>query len=221
MFTLFDQWFAKAQAEEGFFSKAMCLATCTKDGYPSNRMVLMQHYDSRGWCFYTNFESRKGKELQENPRAAATFFWEKCKRSVRIEGDVEEVTAKEADDYFNSRPYGSRVGAWASQQSQPLATREELVAEVAKFEEKYPEQKEATPIAPEDTKEGGTSFKSGSRVAGTEVPRPPHWSGFRIMPRKIEFWEEGEFRLHHRHQYTMVKKEGDALPEWELRTLQP
>lgn len=173
-FEIFDMWLAEAEASEPRDATAMTLATVGEDGMPSARMVLLKGVDERGFVFYTNLESCKGRQLSVNPKAALLFYWKSKNRQIRLEGEVEAVTDAEADAYFASRPRDSRIGAWASAQSRPLAGRFELEKEVAKYALKY-------------------------AVGG--VPRPPHWSGFRLKPRRIEFWQEGTFRLHDRLVY--------------------
>ena len=174
-FRLFQAWFDEASATELNDPNAMTVATCTPDGTPSARIVLLKDFDARGFVFYTNREGRKGGELIANPRAALLFHWKALQRQVRIEGDVEPVTAAEADAYFNSRARISRLGALASDQSRPLPSRGELERRVAELDARYP---------------------------GDTIPRPPHWSGFRVRPRSIEFWQDMPFRLHDRRVYT-------------------
>ena len=182
-FTLFDTWFAEAQASEPNVSDAMALATADADGHPSVRMVLLKGHDERGFVFYTNLDSRKGGELAANPSVALLFHWKSLRRQVRIEGPVSAVSQVEADAYFASRGRTSRIGAWASDQSRPLDRRETFVERVAEV---------------------------GRRFEGEEVPRPPRWSGFRVTPKAIEFWEDGEHRLHHRRLFT---RDGDRWNE--------
>lgn len=170
----FEAWMAEAERSEPNDPNAMTLATATSDGTPSARMVLLKGVDDRGFAFYTNLESRKALVLKNNPRAALIFHWKSLKRQVRIEGLVEPVDEAEADAYFASRPRISQIGAWASKQSQPLKGRFELEARVARFAAK---------------------FHVGA------VPRPEFWSGFRVVPQRIEFWEEQAFRLHDRVVY--------------------
>jgi pyridoxamine 5'-phosphate oxidase len=153
---------------------AFALGTVDDRGQPSVRMVLLKGHDARGVVFYTNYDGRKGGELQAHPMAAATFHWQPLEVSVRVEGAVTEVTDAEADAYFASRPRGSQIGAWASLQSQPMARPNDLTRRVAEFESKY---------------------------AGGAVPRPPNWSGFRIALERIEFWKNMPSRLHERHVY--------------------
>jgi len=174
-FAQFDAWFAEAAGSEVNDPNAMTLATCTADGVPSARIVLRKGHDPRGFVFYTNTSSRKGDELAANPRAALLFHWKALGRQVRVEGAVEGVTAAEADAYYATRPRISRLGAWASLQSQALPERAVLEQRLAEAEQKYP---------------------------GEDIPRPPHWSGYRVLPARIEFWQNMPFRLHDRTIYT-------------------
>ena len=174
-FGLFETWFAEAKAREPNDPNAMTLATATPNAAPSARVVLMKEWDRRGFVFYTNKQSRKGDELAANPQVALLFHWKSLLRQIRIEGVVEHVTDAEADAYYNSRPKISRLGAWASIQSRPLAERGLLEQRVAEMEAKYP---------------------------GDEVPRPPHWSGYRVIPARFEFWQDMPFRLHERTIFT-------------------
>lgn len=167
----FEAWLAEATASEPNDANAVCLATATPEGLPSARMVLLKGVDARGFVFYTNLESRKGTELEANPNAALCFHWKSLHRSVRVEGAVEPVSAEEADAYFASRARTSRLGAWASKQSRPLESRFALEKAVAEY---------------------------GLKYAVGEIPRPPHWSGFRIVPRRMELWRDMPFRLHER-----------------------
>jgi len=169
---IFTRWFEDARLNELNDPDAMSLATCTPDGRPSLRMVLLKDADVRGFTFYTNLESRKGQELRDNPHAALCLHWKSLRRQVRIEGPVEPVSPEEADAYFASRPRGSQIGAWASRQSRPLVDgRFELEKRIAEF-----------------------TIKFG---LGT-IPRPGHWSGFRVVPERFEFWQDRPFRLHDR-----------------------
>jgi len=186
----FEAWMAEAAASEPNDPNAMCLATATPDGRPSARMVLLKGVDARGFVFYTNLESRKGAELSANPYAALCFHWKTLARSVRIEGRVQPVSAEEADAYFASRPRGSRIGAWASKQSRPLESRLALEKRVAEF---------------------------GLKFAVGEIPRPPFWSGFRLVPVRIEFWRDMPFRLHER---LLFSREGPDAP-WRTEMLYP
>lgn len=174
-YALFDTWMAEAAKSEPNDPNAMSLATATADGRPSVRIVLLKGRDDRGFVFYTNMESRKGTELAGNPNAALLFYWKELHRQVRIEGKVEHVTAAEADAYFASRHRISRLGAWASQQSRPLPERALLEARLEEVESRYP---------------------------GEEVPRPGYWSGYRVLPERMEFWQDMPFRLHDRTIYT-------------------
>lgn len=184
----FHRWFAEAEASEPNDANAMAIASVGADGQPSVRMVLLKDADTRGFVFYTNYESRKGRQLLETRKAALVFHWKILGRQVRAEGSVETVSDEEADAYFASRQRSSQVGAWASQQSRPLETRFELEKRVAMFAAKY--------------------------AIGT-VPRPPYWSGFRIVPDRIEFWENKPFRLHDRLVYYRA---GDG---WNTEKLYP
>jgi len=173
-FALFGAWMAEAAPTEPNDPNAVCLATATREGRPSARMVLLKDVDARGFVFYTNLESRKGGELTANPFAAMCFHWKSLGRSVRVEGAVEAVSAAEADAYYASRARGSRIGAWASKQSRPLEGRWALEKAVAEYT---------------------LQFGLG------EIPRPPHWSGFRLVPDRIEFWRNMPFRLHERRVF--------------------
>lgn len=174
-YALFAEWMAEAARSEPNDPNAMCLATSTPEGRPSARMVLLKGHDPRGFVFYTNLESRKGGELAANPFAALCFHWKTLTRSVRVEGRIEPVTPEEADAYYASRSRGSRIGAWASRQSRPLEGRWALEKAVAEYTVKF-----------------GVS----------EIPRPPFWSGFRLLPERIEFWRDMPFRLHERRVFT-------------------
>lgn len=185
---LFNEWFEEAKRSTVEDATAMSLATVDATGAPSNRMVLLKAVDQRGFVFYTNLESRKGHDLKENPRAALCFYWMPLEKQVRIEGRVEPVTPEEADRYFDSRPRESRIGAWASKQSTELEDRFALEKRVAFYMARYPLGK---------------------------VPRPPHWSGYRVVPEKIEFWLKKPFRLHERLLFER-SKEG-----WTTRRLYP
>lgn len=169
-FAAFRRWLDDAWQNEAN-AHAAVLASATPQGRPSARAVLLKGLDDRGFAFYTNLESRKSRELLINPHAALCFLWKSLNRQVRVEGPVEAVSDEEADAYFATRPRDSQIGAWASDQSQPLPSRAELEARVAEFSRRFPE---------------------------ATVPRPPHWSGFRVMPVSIEFWQERPFRLHDR-----------------------
>jgi pyridoxamine 5'-phosphate oxidase len=185
-FDHFDDWFRQAEAKEPNDPNAMALATVGADGMPSLRMVLLKGRDERGFVFYTNHESRKGTQLQAQPKAALCLYWKSLKKQIRIEGEVEQVTAAEADAYFASRQRGSRIGAWASQQSRPLESRFALEKAVAAY---------------------------AARYAIGEIPRPAYWSGFRVAPQEIEFWSDGTFRLHDRIKFV---RNGDAWAKTRL-----
>ncbi|MGI8649904.1 MAG: pyridoxamine 5'-phosphate oxidase [Rubrobacter sp.] len=170
---------------------AMTLATAMPDGTPSARVVLLRGYDERGFVFYSNYEGRKGLELEENPKAALVFYWGDLERQVRVEGEVERVSDDESDAYFASRPRGSRIGAWASEQSRDLKRRETLEARVAEVEERFPD----------------------------EVPRPPFWGGYRVVPLWVEFWQGRESRLHDRLVYR--RSSSGKGTGWSISRLQP
>lgn len=177
LITEFKDWLAEAEQSEPNDANAMSIATVDADGQPSVRMVLLKDVDERGFVFYTNYESQKGSEILDNPKVALCFHWKSLRRSVRVNGIAEKVSDEEADAYFQSRARDSRIGAWASQQSRPMDGRFALEAAVAKYAAKYP--------------------------IG-EVPRPPYWSGFRIVPHRIEFWKDKPFRLHERRQFNVT-----------------
>jgi pyridoxamine 5'-phosphate oxidase len=173
---LFEAWFAEARAGEPNDPETMAVATVGADGRPSVRMVLLKGHDERGFVFYTNGHSRKGNELAANPWAALNFHWKSLRRQVRIEGRVELVTAAEGDAYFATRSRESRLGAWASDQSRPLESREAFEAGYAALVKDYD---------------------------GRDVPRPPHWNGYRVVPDRIEFWSDRPHRLHERRLFTL------------------
>ncbi len=186
----FGRWFADAEAEPRIvFAEAVCLSTLGPAGTPEGRMVLLKHFDERGFVFYTNLESAKARSLARHPRAGMTFHWQPLARQVRIRGVVEPVSADEADAYFATRPRESQLGAWASDQSRDLDSRAMLEDRLRAVQQRFAEG---------------------------DVPRPPHWSGFRIVPEAIEFWQEGPSRLHDRFAY-----ECDATGEWTRRRLYP
>ncbi|MGD9867906.1 MAG: pyridoxamine 5'-phosphate oxidase [Hyphomicrobiales bacterium] len=189
-FALFAEWMAEAAEHEPNDPNAMALATVDPDGLPNVRMVLLKGADETGFVFYTNLESAKGHELAANPRAALVFHWKSLRRQIRVRGPVSPVGPGEADEYFASRPRGSRIGAWASSQSRPLESRFALEKAVAKFTARY---------------------------AVGEVPRPPHWSGFRLEPVEMEFWHDRPYRLHDR----IVFRRKDKSADWTRQRLYP
>jgi len=186
----FERWFRELPAngvtEQDAIS--MTLATATKGGQASARVVLLKSFDDQGFVFYTNYDSRKGADLAENPRACLLFYWSSVWRQVRIEGSVEKVTVEESDQYFHSRPLGSKIGAWASDQSRAVANRAELEKRFEEFGWKF----------------------------GDNVPRPPHWGGYRVRPRTVEFWQGRANRLHDRLLYTL-QEDGT----WSIERLGP
>lgn len=188
-FARFQEWMAEAEASEPSDPNAMTVATATPDGVPSTRAVLLKDVDQRGFVFYTNMQSRKATELAANPRLALLFHWKSLGRQVRIEGRAEHVTVAEADAYFASRPRVSRLGAWASDQSRPLPDRATLERRLADLAARYP---------------------------GDDIPRPPHWSGYRVRPHHFEFWQSMDFRLHDRTVYTRA-----ADGRWAMGKLYP
>jgi pyridoxamine 5'-phosphate oxidase len=178
-FRQFREWFGEAERAGVVAPEAMTLATAAADGAPSARMVLLKDADEDGFVFYTGYDSRKGGELAENRRAALVFYWQPLGKQVRVEGPVERVSEAESAAYFATRPRGSQLAAWASEQSRPLASREELERRYAELEQEY---------------------------EGRDVPLPPHWGGYRLRAEAIEFWEHRENRLHDRVRYTRARE---------------
>jgi pyridoxamine 5'-phosphate oxidase len=190
-FAFFGAWFQEACSASVLEPNAMCLATCVNN-VPSARVVLMKGYDEKGFVWYTNYNSRKSQELITNPVAALTFWWGELERSVRVEGRVEKVSAEESDTYFNSRPRGSQIGAWSSSQSSEIASRAELDEHERQVQERF-------------------------RDASVPVPRPPHWGGFRLVPRRVEFWKGRSSRMHDR----IVFERDSEDSAWKQARLQP
>ncbi len=176
---LFENWLSAAMEAELNDPHAMALATVDSDGMPDVRMVLLKGIDARGFVFYTNSQSAKGKQIKEQSKAALCFHWKSVRRQVRVRGDVERVSEAESDDYFASRARGSQIGAWASDQSQQVVSREALMEATKTVENKY---------------------------EGKNVPRPPHWYGWRVKPQSIEFWQDGAYRLHDRILFKSAQK---------------
>ena len=187
---LFKEWFKKAETTEPNDPNALSLATADKSGRPKVRMVLLKGFSDDGFTFYTNFNSSKGKDLKENPKASMCFHWKSLLRQIRIYGNVVQVSDKEADDYYNSRAYGSRIGAWASNQSEVLESRKFLDDSIEKFKKKFHDE--------------------------NKVPRPPNWSGWRLVPEEIEFWRDGDNRIHERLKYIKNNEKG-----WKRFLLNP
>lgn len=187
-FNLFFEWFEVAKGSEPSDPDAACLATATENGKPSARMVLVRQVDSKGFVFYTNEHSRKGRQLIEGGYGALCYHWKSLERQVRVEGSVEHLSAQESDLYHANRPRESRISAWASQQSQPLESREVFLERVAQITKHY---------------------------EGKDVPRPPHWGGFRIVPERIEFWQAGQARMHDRFVFTR------SPGGWDIQRLYP
>lgn len=179
---LFLDWLAEAETKESVDPSAMFLATVSPDGIPEGRVVLLKGVDDRGFVFYTNTTSAKGKALNDNPKAALCFYWKSLGKQIRISGQTQPVSDIEADAYYNTRPRGSRIGAWASRQSQTLEDKAALIRQMEEYEEKFWEG---------------------------DIPRPPFWSGYRLEPSRYEFWQEGKFRLHTRLLYKKSDKGWD------------
>ena len=176
-FQLFERWFAEAKSKEINDPNALALGTANKEGIPSVRMVLLKGFDQNGFIFYTNLNSQKGKELKENPNASMCFHWKSLLRQIRIVGTLQLVDNKTADDYYNTRAYESRIGAWASKQSSILKNRDELLKTLDDFKKKYNDK--------------------------NNVPRPDYWSGWNLKPTSIEFWLDGDNRIHERLKYIL------------------
>ena len=189
-FELFEEWFEVAKKKEINDPNALALGTASKDGVPSVRMVLLKGFDKDGFIFYTNLKSQKSKELKENPNATMCFHWKSLLRQIRIVGKLNQVDDKIADDYFSTRAYESRIGAWASKQSSILKSRDELLNNLENFKKKYSDK--------------------------DNVPRPDHWSGWNLKPSSIEFWLDGDNRIHERLKYTL-----DNNNNWEKSLLSP
>ena len=188
-FQQFQKWFDQALAAQLTEPNAMTLATATQSGKPSARMVLLKDFDERGFVFYTNYKSHKGQELAENPQAALVFWWAELERQVRISGQVEKLSNQESDEYFHSRPFSSRLGAWASAQSQVISDRVVLELRLQELKTEYENK---------------------------DVPRPPHWGGFRVIPTVIEFWQGRPNRLHDRLDYRRLND-----GRWLIERLSP
>ena len=189
-FELFEEWFEVAKKKEINDPNALALGTASKDGVPSVRMVLLKGFDKDGFIFYTNLKSQKSKELKENPNATMCFHWKSLLRQIRIVGKLNQVDDKTADDYYSTRAYESRIGAWASKQSSILKSRDELLNNLENFKKKYSDK--------------------------DNVPRPDHWSGWNLKPSSIEFWLDGDNRIHERLKYTL-----DNNNNWEKGLLSP
>jgi len=176
---LFSSWFEEAKISEINDPQAMSFSSVSEDGYPSIRMVLLQKFDKRGFVFFTNYNSRKAKEIEINAKGAVCFHWKSIRKQVQAIGRIEKVSDNESDEYYFSRPLGSQIGAWASRQSEHLESREKLMKKVQKYEEKFIDK----------------------------PPRPPFWGGFRLVPQEMEFWSDGKFRLHDRFNFKLVEEE--------------
>ena len=187
---LFNEWFAEAKKTEINDPNALALATSTKDGIPNVRMVLLKGFNENGFVFYTNLNSKKSNDIKSNPWVSMCFHWKSLLRQIRIVGKVKKVSNNEADNYYNSRSYGSRIGAWASRQSMVLQNRDELDKSINYFKKKYSDEK--------------------------NVPRPDYWSGWNLVPSEIEFWLDGENRIHQRLKYTK-----DSKGDWVKNLLSP
>ncbi|BAZ41696.1 pyridoxal 5'-phosphate synthase [Calothrix sp. NIES-4101] len=191
-FVQFQQWFEQARAAELPEPNAMTLATTTPEGKPSARIVLLKDFDSKGFVFYTNYKSRKGQELTSNPQANLVFWWAELERQVRIYGNIEKVSDQESDEYFYSRPLNSRLGAWTSNQSEVITSRDVLEKRFTELQNQYPDG---------------------------DIPRPQYWGGFRVIPSEIEFWQGRPSRLHDRLRYTLVGSNHNS--SWQIERLSP
>ena len=189
-FELFENWFEEAKKKEINDPNALALGTSSKDGVPSVRMVLLKDFDNDGFIFYTNLNSQKGNEIKENPNATMCFHWKSLLRQIRIVGKLKQVDDKIADAYYNSRAYESRIGAWASKQSTVLEKRDDLIKRIEDFKKKFKDQE--------------------------NVPRPKHWSGWNLKPSSIEFWLDGDNRIHERLKYIL-----DENNNWIKKLLNP
>jgi pyridoxamine 5'-phosphate oxidase len=184
----FSKWWDDAVKSEIEEVNAMTLATADKNGIPSARIVLLKEFSEKGFVFFTNYESHKGRELEKNPNACLVFFWKELERQVRITGQVKKISASESDEYFNSRPAGSRIGAWASPQSNVIDSRKLIEEKLSEYEHKF---------------------------SGGDIPRPPHWGGYAVIPVIVEFWQGRPNRLHDRIRYTL------AGSSWKIERLAP
>ena len=188
-FIVFKQWMSEAEKNEINDPNAVALATVNESNQPDVRMVLLKELNNNGFVFFTNLNSKKGTDLKKMPKASMCFHWKSLLRQVRVSGDISLISDKEADEYFNSRPYLSRIGAWSSDQSKPMETRDAFLKKIEEYKNKYTDQ--------------------------NNVPRPKHWSGFLLSPKKIEFWKDAEGRLHQRLEYSK------DLNSWKKQILYP
>ena len=186
-FKQFAEWFEQAVKDVSLDANAMTLTTVSDDGQPSSRTVLLKEYDNRGFVFYTNYQSRKGQHIENNSRVSATFFWPEMMRQIHIEGNAQKVPETQSDEYFKSRPVASQLGAWASSQSEEVESRSVLKEKMKEFEDKF----------------------------GDDIPRPPHWGGFQIVPHRLEFWQGRLNRLHDRICYSLEDR------DWVIKRLSP
>ena len=188
-FVVFKEWMSEAEKNEINDPNAVALATVNESNQPDVRMVLLKELNNNGFVFFTNLNSKKGTDLKKMPKASMCFHWKSLLRQVRVSGDISLISDKEADEYFNSRPYLSRIGAWSSDQSKPMETRDAFLKKIEEYKNKYTDQ--------------------------NNVPRPKHWSGFLLSPKKIEFWKDAEGRLHQRLEYSK------DLNSWKKQILYP